>query len=301
MSIATPSFDRVKPLNIMRGTSSPKKEPGHISVEDPEFQEMVAELGRVEGSEKVELLFRIATGYSKKNLPLAEDYARRAVELAVQIEDKSGETKAYNCLGIILARQGEYRTAVACFEKGLAYRHQIRDLRSVAIAHINIGTAYMELGDYKRSEKHYRMSLDIAKNNAFSLQYANALTNLSSMYQRQRDYLNSLKHQIEALRIYEALGDEIGPHYVPGALVNIGLVYDNLGDFRKALEYQLKAYEIQERNQDRHGLVLSANNIANLYVRLGNYEQSLIFREKVLQLARELGDRHKICVSLLPT
>jgi len=66
----------------------------------------------------------------------------------------------------------------------------------------NLGTYYMNIGEYETAEKLYKLSLEIKKNTIGETNYefASSLNNLSIIYRRLMDYKNAeilLKRSLE--------------------------------------------------------------------------------------------------------
>ncbi len=163
--------------------------------------------------------------------------------------------------GIQLAKEGEYREAIATFQQSLVTAREVNDKYQEEEIFNQIGRAYNALGEY-------RLALDF--------------------YQ-------------QALKINENLPDEKWsriylfrqPSRTGAIHSNIGQVYLNLGEYTKALEFFQKASAITKQRGDKKGEVLTINAIANIQSKLGKYESALDYYQEALEIIKTIDTEKK--------
>lgn len=109
-----------------------------------------------------------------------------------------------------------------------------------------------------------------------------ALANMSQGF-----YKLAAEYFIEALKIYDALGDEESASNI---LSNIGVVYYYLEDHKRSLEYHKRALETRLVMQDSQQIAKSLNNLGIAERNLGNQAEALSYYLKALEYKTELGD-----------
>ena len=65
--------------------------------------------------------------------------------------DRAGEGHVLNALGTALARTGEKRKALECFEQAFQAMSDLQDRRRAASMAGNMGVTYSDLGEYQRA------------------------------------------------------------------------------------------------------------------------------------------------------
>ena len=124
----------------------------------------------------------------------------------------------------------------------------------------NLGAVHFELGDIEAAEIVYRRAVEI------NPQYADALTNLGSIYhEKARGNSDQEKGRIlltQAIGYYRRTLSLLPNH--PLAYANMGLAYFDLGDWERARQAYERAYFLDPRNDK----VL--NNMGNLYATVGS-------------------------------
>jgi len=108
--------------------------------------------------------------------------------------------------------------------------------------------------------------------------------------------LQALQDDLDALKIYQELGDKKGTATMLG---NIGVVYmSEGGNNSKALEYDFKALAIYLELGDKIGISRNLGNIGIAYHDMGNDAEALKYAKNSLQLHQEIEDNQGIAINL---
>lgn len=102
---------------------------------------------------------------------------RKSLGLFQQIEDKEGEMRAWNRLGIIHAQAGQIDRAIHAFQKSLALAREIGD-RETAINLSNLGECHQVLYNMDEALRYHREALTLAESTALRSVEADTCRNL---------------------------------------------------------------------------------------------------------------------------
>ena len=190
--------------------------------------------------------------YQNAKYKEAESVCLRLIALREELFGKEhlSTAAAYNKIGMVYAKQGDYSKALEYFKKALDICERVLgpDHPSTAMSYNNIGNVYNDQGDYAKALEYHGKALDI-RERVLGPDHPNTASsygNIGVVYDEQGDYAKALEYYGKALDIRERV---LGPDHpdTAGSYNNIGLVYDEQGDYAKALENYGKALDIFER------------------------------------------------------
>jgi len=227
--------------------------------------------------------------------PAALAAARRAVELATQINNRAAETEGYIAWGKALWRQGDYEEARKLLEQALALARATNHLHSEAKSLYYLGHTYLYQNDYPPAQEHYRQALEIYRRAGHRQGEADSLSILGVTYYELGDYPTARDYYEQVLTIFQTTGDRRGETVVLG---NLGNLYCDLGDYAAARDYQEQALNLRHTIGDRWGEALSLTNLGLVYNGLGDYETARKQCEQALLIQREIEDRRNEGYSL---
>ena len=219
---------------------------------------------------------------------VAAGYFQKALALARETGNCSGEGSALGNLGSASAALGDSRRAIQFWEQYLAIALEIGERRGEGAALGSLGVAYLNLGDPRRSIQFHEQALAIARDIGDRRGEGNALGNLGSAFA-------DLGEPHRAIQFYEqrlTIAHEIGDRRSEGnALGNLGIAYKNLGNPRRAISFHEQALVIDREIGDRRGEGADLGNLGTAYSNLGDHRRAISFHEQRLVIAREIGDR----------
>ena len=201
--------------------------------------------------------------------------------------------KAYNSIGAVYYKKGQYPEALAHFFEALNNYESLfgKDFPDIAISYNNIGLAYSEQGDYSKAYEYFLEAL------AFEEKVANPnhpniamfYNNLGGWYSDQGDYLKALECHNKSLAIREGVYGEEHPD-VAQSYNNIGVVYSELQDNAKALEFHSEAMVIREKifGKEHPEVANSYSNIGHVYFLQDKYSEALLFLSKALPVYEKI-------------
>jgi CHAT domain-containing protein len=205
--------------------------------------------------------------------------------LDILLENKLGQGRHYNNLGLVYQNKGELNTSIEHFEKSLAIFTEANNQNGISIALSGLGIVYSIKGDYVKSIDYNLDALRIFETlNNINL-VLNTLNNLGIAYQYSGNIPKALDCFNKSIRLHNQYeiplnGSEHG---------NIGLIYTEYGSYELALQMQLKVLEICEKNNDVINIALCLGNMGNLYAKLSDYEKSREYHTKSKEKSASIG------------
>ena len=159
----------------------------------------------------------------------------------------------------------------------------------------NMGVAYDNLGEYRRSLEHHETELALMRELSNRVSEAVTLNNIGSAWSGLGDYQKALDAYNAALDINRSLDNQWN---VSINLNNIAWVYQQLGDRQHALTFYQKSLELTRKVNDKRRLASSLNNIAAIHVDLGEYPKAIELHNEALSLRRDAGNVEGEALSL---
>ena len=86
-----------------------------------------------EGAEKLKLVMRLAEGYTNVSLDKAQRYAQEGYVLAMSSGKVLKQVQAFDLLGKVHYRKGNYRAAESCFRKALPIAEATGNPKAISI------------------------------------------------------------------------------------------------------------------------------------------------------------------------
>ncbi|CAH3043802.1 unnamed protein product [Pocillopora meandrina] len=234
----------------------------------------------------------------------AKEYHEKALAIAIEIGDRSGEgttcgnlgkignrygeETTYTNLGSVFGSLGEYHKAKEYHEKALAIAIEIGDRSGEGTTCGNLGSVFDSLGEYRKAKEYHEKALAIAIEIGNRYGEGTTYTNLGSVFHSLGECQKAKEYHEEALAIAVEIGDRNGEGTRYG---NLGSVFHSLGEYHKAKEHHEKALTIAIEIGDREGEGTTYGNLGNVFHSLGEHQKAREYHEKALAIAIEIGAR----------
>ncbi|MBS1616717.1 MAG: tetratricopeptide repeat protein [Bacteroidetes bacterium] len=173
-------------------------------------------------------------------------------------------------------------------KQALAIAERIHWLKGQGLALNEIGTSYLNTGNYPLAIDNYFKSLHIHEGNGDSTHVCNTLGNIGSAYFFQHRYEQALQYFSRSLSLARFTKQEV---YEQNALGNLGSVYYQLGNYSASEAYLLQALRLAESRRDSSGIINQLSNLANIYAETGNYSKSLEASYRTIDIAKALNNK----------
>ncbi|MCB0586919.1 MAG: tetratricopeptide repeat protein, partial [Phaeodactylibacter sp.] len=187
-----------------------------------------------EDTSKVNALLSLSTSLFRSEPDTAIVYARRAQQLAEQLNFSKGLGYALKNIGLAYYVKGDFVEVLNYWHQSLEIFELIDDQLGISNLNNNIGAVHFNYGDDPKALEYYLESLRAAEQLGDKLRVATALMNIGLIYfNKPSTHDKALDYYQRALAISEETGDldAIGT-----AAVNLGEVYMARKDYESALE-----------------------------------------------------------------
>jgi tetratricopeptide (TPR) repeat protein len=231
-------------------------------------------------------------------------YYNKALNEFIILHDSLNVGKVNSNLGIIYRRQGKYDKALGQYQKALKYYKAIGHKEGVASVHLNIGGVYHKLDNWNNALKYYNSAKEYFENTKNNRKLSRTLTNIGVIKFEQKQFKESLRTQLRALRLNEKVG---GLQHKAIILLNIGQSYEALGKLDKAIDYYTQCENLRIKLNDTWGLgkifsfkavtydKLKEDNLAQAY-----FEKAIKFN-KANSIYDDLSDTYLYYTNFLET
>ncbi len=274
---------------------------------------------------RVKILNRLSWNLRSVDPKLAMDYAQESEMLSEKLSFDKGRGDAYNNIGVLHYRRGEYVEATKAHLQALSIREKIGDREGMALSDINLGNVYSdqnnnqfaldyylaaakilnELNNLKRlpiiylnisaiflSEKKYEEALpycekarDGAIKNKDSVVIAEALNNIGVVLESQKQYEDANEVYAQSFSISSSIGNKTE---MVDNMINMGNMFRLLNKTDIAVEWHTKAEKLSREIGYLEGLRVLYENFSKDYQAMGKFEDALNYQIRFKQLSDSL-------------
>jgi len=245
------------------------------------------ELERADKFKKIELYNLLSKETSNKDPKESENYARKALELAMALQDKKGLGEAYNNLGRVSNFMGDYSTAIDHYMKSVLYRQQINDTIGMANSLSNIGVMYRKMNNFDKALEYYMQALALKEQLGKKSEVLSVLNNIGGLYYYQRNNVKAKEYFNRTLALATELQDS---NLIAATYNNLSLISDDKMDYELALEQAFTSLEIRSKLNDLGGVAAALNNVGRIHEHMGNPKKALEYYSSSIKQLNALGD-----------
>jgi len=252
-------------------------------------------LNKVSGSEKVDILNKLAQGYLKISIKESKIYAMEALKKSEKLNYRKGKLEAISNLGLSLYYLSDYKNAAKYFKRMFNESIELNNNKKRADALRYLGATNAILGYYNRALENFLESKSIYEELGNKKNISKSLNNIGNVYQRLSNFEKALKYYFDALKIMEEIGDKKS---ISTLLNNIGNTFNELEQFDTALEYHKKSYNIRKNLGNNREIANSLNNIGLIYIHKRNYRKALNYLKESMKIRQKINDKMGYAESL---
>ncbi|HRG33351.1 MAG TPA: adenylate/guanylate cyclase domain-containing protein [Saprospiraceae bacterium] len=216
----------------------------------------------------------------------AKKYADDALAISQLIGFKKGIANAYNTIGIIYNKLGNFPEGIKNYFAALKIREEIGDKKGVSASYNNIGNIYFEQGNYPEALKHYSASLKTKEETGDKKGIAISFNNIGNILKKQGNYSEALKNYFASSKIKEDVGDKKG---IATSYNNIGVTYLDQGNYEEAIKYHLAALKLFDEIGDKEAIATSFINIGSIKIKIQEAREGKAWLLKGLKLGKEIA------------
>ena len=245
---------------------------------------------------KLKALNSLAWSYRSTDIKKADSLANLALDLASSDDYETEYANALNTLGVLDLIQGRMEEGAEKLEKCAEINLRNKVYKAYLDNRMNIGLTFYFKGELDSSAAImwdlYRLA-DSLGELAINKQL---LHNLSSIYNSQGKYVESLEVAFKSLENAKKQGDE---SEISKTFNSIGLIYDYLGNLEKAKYYHLKSFRINKAANDIDGLSSSYGNLGEIYRQTEQWDSAHYCYQKAFEYAKQLEDSSSIAGQMM--
>jgi len=220
-----------------------------------------------------------------KQLNEGLDYFQQSLVIAKELEDKAWIAKCYLSIGSIYEDQGELIKALETLEISQKILEEIDGKADLAKCHLNLGQLNASKGDYNKALEHFLKSRDLEDDLGNTKRVANVTANIGMLYYKQGNFDSALEYLVGVVKQFEEMGDVTR---ASSCYITIGSIHSEIGNNDKALEYQEKALTVAKEIGNVVMASICYSNIGSIYSHEEQYEIALEYYMESLKIAEEL-------------
>lgn len=217
-------------------------------------------------------------------------YARKALEIAKEMDYKNGKAEAYRIMGISKYYTNESSTAVAYYLNALSIYKQEKNILGQAKVYNNIGNLYI-WADYDKALEYFNEALKLSKQLDNTELSANLFLNIGNIHLRKKNYQTALSFYEDGDKRYKKIDNKIGMMH---CLQNKGKIYLELKMLDKAESCLINAHK-KAKSLNLNGALASIDlSLSSVYITKQEYEQAQKTIKEGIEYAKKAGDEKLI-------
>ncbi len=200
-------------------------------------------------------------------------------------QDRAGEARSLDFLGVAYAHLGDYAHADQYYQQALELRRKIEDRRGEADSLSRIGNLRNTLGRPLDALRAHQEALAIRRSIGDPGGEAASLCDIGNTLQKLGDLSAAQTHLYTALSVWYTLGDQSGEARL---LVNMSAIATELGDFESAQHHAAEGLEFARQLGNRQIEVCALDSLGNAQRGLGLMQDAYDNHMAAYRLAQEL-------------
>jgi adenylate cyclase len=242
-------------------------------------------------SMKAAILDGLSHEYMDNNPDTAMQYAQQELSLSSQTGYKDGKGNAWNNMGLISCKKGDYTKALDYTEKAFLIFTEIHDKNGLATSYYSRGNVHTLQSKYPESMNDYLTASKLFAETGNKQGIANTCNSLGSLYSYEGNYPAALASYLKALKINEEMGYKQQASY---SYNRIGRVYEYLDKNQEALKNEQASLKIEQEIGDKDDMATSYNYMGTVYFQQKKYSEALANEQKALKLAGEVMNKNRM-------
>jgi diguanylate cyclase (GGDEF)-like protein len=210
----------------------------------------------------------------------------QAISLFQSLGDERGEADAYNLIGNIYDRKGDYNDAIEYHHKSLAIRRRIGDHSAQAGSLNNIGIAYTQMAQFSDAFEYLINSLDVAQSEPSAASYA--LYNIAQIFTQINDLDKAQDYYRQSLDLNQRTNDRALESTI---LADLGKVHALLKNHKDALGFLDRSLEIARTTGNLHDQGVALSTLGMAHQESGNYFKAGEYLTEALEIMKQTDAR----------
>jgi len=240
-------------------------------------------LKSAKGDLKVKTLNELFRAHISSDPVKAIGYAREALALATDIDDRKGMAASYNNLGVAYRSQGALDKALEYYLNSLRTYEKLNNKEGLAITKNNIGTIYSLKKDFGKAMKYFEESHASFLEMGDQQRIIGSMNNLGNLHSDLQLYEQALKYYSNAYQLSEKSGKSFSD-----PLNNIGNLFFRQGNYQRAIEYYNRALTIARKENDKSIILNITANMGEVYAQARQGKLAQSYLDSALVLCKDL-------------
>ena len=183
--------------------------------------------------------------------------------------------------GKILRRNNKLQEAKQVYLDLLKKDEKYTDKEEKIKIYHNLANVYLELKEYKETERLLEKALSLSKELGKEEKIATVYSSLAALKYLLGDVDRALHYYSKSLEIREKLQDKQGKATL---YFNIGTIYSNIQDRENAEKYLLKAINLFKTVNNQRGEIITKETLAIMYYNLGEIKETIKWLDHLIEL-----------------
>lgn len=240
-------------------------------------------LTTAKGDQRVKALNELFRSNFNSEPVKAIGFARQALTLATEIDDRKGMAAAYNNLGVAYKSQGALDKSLEYYLRALSIYDNIKNKDGIATTKSNIGTIYSIKKDYGQAMKYFEEANASFTELGEQDKIIGSMNNLGILHSDLQLFEQALKYFSQASQLSEKIGK-----VTADPLNNIGNLYFRQGNFQRAADYYEQAMVLARKDNDQNTLLYTLANLGELFAKAGQTGKAQAYLDSASALSEKL-------------
>lgn len=228
-----------------------------------------------------------ATYLMKGDIGEAIQHDSIAEVIALKYDEPGMLSKVYLTKGTIMFKTGDYKNAMAFYNKSLNNASILKDSVTIAKISSNEAMILFNTGEVEKAIAGFDRALHIGQRIKNEELVANNYLNLAIVYTNQSKNDSVVSYISKALSYFKHVDDKAGQS---SCYKSLGSFYYNNSNYSNAIANFQSALDIALETREKPGIAKGYHNLSELYFRIGDMERAISLLDKSLKLKIELGD-----------
>ncbi|GAA0891924.1 hypothetical protein GCM10009122_16030 [Fulvivirga kasyanovii] len=244
---------------------------------------------------KLSIYYALYKAYNNaSDIKAAYDYLALQRQLAIKIGDNLTAGKSCYNMGLIKKGELDYIKAIELYLEAIGHLEKIKDTPRIAVVLDNIGSVFVETGNYEYAKKFYQRTASIhnTTEDAENQLIANLNLGICHFAMSKPNYDSAKLYFESALSLTDALTDR-KPYYLNRIYNQIGSMYYRAKHYPEAVDHYLKSLRCTGATHGEQQAIGYAN-IGEVYMEQGLYEEAGKWLNKAMTLSNEMEGSQRI-------
>lgn len=232
--------------------------------------------------------------YHNNDFTKASQYIKETERLAGDLNYTSGLAEIMYYKALVYTQNEDYINAINTYKTSKQLFGSLNDTLGIAKINSKIGIIEIERGNYKSGLQYALSAIQELERRNLKYELRSTYKNLAKAYYNIKASDKAIEYYIKNLRLEEELNNDDGKYNAYNKLAEL---YSNNKENRKAIEYYEKALQIPYENRDSiRGEILP--KLGGEYLQFKDYTKATSLLIEGLQLNRSQNNRHGLLLTL---